>query len=195
MTQLCFDRVSKAYGDKPVLRDFSLSLPAGGRMALMGPSGCGKTTALMLAAGFLTPDRGTVTGRPERFSVVFQEDRLCEDFTVLSNLRLAARRAPREALLAHLRELGLEDSCDTPVRALSGGMKRRVALARAVVYAGELFLLDEPFKGLDAATREAAIGYLLRRTQGKSLLLVTHDPAEAALLGGECFPMPAGAAE
>ena len=183
MKDLIFDLVTKRYGEKTALRDFCLTVPAGTRAVLMGRSGCGKTTALLLAAGLLEPDGGRVTGRPERLSVVFQEDRLCEDFTVWRNLRLVRPDLSREEAREHLAALSLEQSLDTPVRELSGGMKRRAALARAGIYGGELFLLDEPFKGLDDSTRAAAAAYVRGQTEGKTLLLVTHDPDDPAYFG------------
>ena len=183
MSELIFERVTKRYGEKTVLRDFCLRVRPGEPAVLMGPSGCGKTTALLIAAGLLPPDAGRVTGRPERLSVVFQEDRLCEDFTVYRNLRLVRPELTRQEALGHLAALGLEDSLDTPARELSGGMKRRAALARAGVYAGELYLLDEPFRGLDEAARDRAADYVRRLAAGKALLLVTHDPDVPALFG------------
>jgi NitT/TauT family transport system ATP-binding protein len=190
MKDLIFDRVGKSFGEKTVLRDFSLTVPAGGRVCLMGPSGCGKTTLLSMAAGLLQPDSGTISGVPERISVVFQEDRLCEDFSVLSNLRaVTGKSVSRETMLAHLRELGIADAAGRPVRELSGGMKRRAAIARAALYAGDLFLLDEPLKGLDEKTRGETLAYLLRHTAGKTVLFVTHSPAEAAQFGGALVQM------
>lgn len=190
MNGLVFDGVCKSYGDRQVLRNFSLTVPAGSRVCVMGPSGCGKTTLLLLAAGLLAPDAGTVSGVPARLSVVFQEDRLCEAFSVLSNLRaVTGKSVSRDTMLAHLRELGLADAADKPAGELSGGMKRRAAIARAVLYGGELFLLDEPLKGLDEKTRDAALAYLLRHTEGRTVLFVTHSPEEAALFGGALVNM------
>jgi NitT/TauT family transport system ATP-binding protein len=190
MNELQLDRVCKSFGPRAVLRDFSLTVDPGERVCVMGPSGCGKTTLLRLIAGLEKPDGGEIRGVPRRISAVFQEDRLCEGFSAAANVRVVTGRAVSgETIAAHLRTLGLGDSLAVPVRQLSGGMRRRAALARAVLFGGDLFLLDEAFKGLDAATRTLAMDYVLRGTAGKTAILVTHDPAEAAYFGGRVIPM------
>lgn len=173
----------KSYGEKTVLSGLTFTLPAGGRLALMGRSGCGKTTLLRILLGLETADGGRIEGLPPRLSVVFQEDRLCPDFSAFDNVRLAAPAAAREEIFACLASLGLGEADGArPVRDLSGGMRRRVAIARAWLAPGELLLLDEPFKGLDDATRAAVTAYLDRTVGGRTLLLVTHDVSDAAAL-------------
>jgi len=190
MNDLIVSHLSKSFGGKAVLRDFSLTLPAGETVCVMGRSGCGKTTLLNLIAGFLRPDAGCIEGVPARLSAVFQEDRLCEDFTAVANIRLATGKScPDELIRAHLGELGLADAADLPVRQLSGGMKRRVAIARAALYGGDLLLLDEAFKGLDGETKTAAMDYVLRCAAGKSILCITHDETVAARFGGRQIRM------
>ena len=185
MTDIVITGLCKRFGDKAVLRDLSAVLPGGETTCIMGPSGCGKTTLLRILMGLLAPDSGSVTGLPRTIAAVFQEDRLCEDLTAAANVRLVTGRAvPPAEIEAHLRALGLGDSLGLPVREYSGGMKRRAALARAVLAESELLVLDEPFKGLDEAARAAAEAYLLAHSQGKTRLIVTHDRAEAARLGG-----------
>lgn len=190
MNDICLQDISKRFGDTPVLSHFSARFPAGETTCLMGSSGCGKTTLLNILLGLLPPDGGSVQGVPERVAAVFQENRLCEDFSVLANLRLIAGRRSREEQLAHLMQLGLAQSAAAPVSTLSGGMKRRVALARAVLFDAPLIVLDEPFKGLDADTKAMAIAYVRAYCAGKTLIAVTHDPAEAAALGGGLIKMP-----
>ncbi len=130
---LVIAHVSKDYGRGPVLRDVSLTVRQGETVCLMGPSGLGKTTLLRCVAGLETPDAGAVTGVPRRLGYVFQEDRLCDNFSAVANLRLVTGRTlPEKAILQHLEELGLSDSVRLPVSQLSGGMRRRVAIARAV---------------------------------------------------------------
>ena len=105
---------------------------AGGDGVPDGPSGLGKTTLLRCVAGLETPDAGAVTGVPRRLGYVFQEDRLCDNFSAVANIRLVTGRTlPEKAILQHLEELGLSDSVRLPVSQLSGGMRRRVAIARA----------------------------------------------------------------
>jgi NitT/TauT family transport system ATP-binding protein len=184
-------RLYKSFGDKPVLRDFSAVIPGGALTCLMGPSGCGKTTLLRILMGLEKADAGSVTGLPRRLSAVFQEDRLCEGFSAVSNIRLVTGRSiPAAVIESHLLALGLGGSLSLPVREFSGGMKRRVALARAVLARWELLFLDEPFKGLDEDTRRAAAAYLREHTAGRTVIMVTHDPAEVELTGGRLLRMP-----
>lgn len=158
----------------------------------MGSSGCGKTTLLRILLGLEQPDAGRILGRPERMGAVFQEDRLLEGFSPLANIRLVTgRRVPRQVIQAHLEELGLGDCARDPVATLSGGMQRRVAIARAVLYDPALLALDEAFKGLDADTRLRAMEYVRAHSQGRTLVIVTHDPQEAAFWGVETIHMAA----
>lgn len=185
-------RLDKSFGEKTVLRKFSAVLPGGKITCLMGPSGCGKTTLASILLGLTEPDGGEISGLPEKRSAVFQEDRLCEDFSALSNVRLVTGKAvPEQKIRDCLRELGLGDSLKKPVREMSGGMKRRVAIARALLAEGELLLLDEPFKGLDEATKADVVGLLQKSVAQKTVLLITHDPAEAELLGAQIIKMEA----
>lgn len=181
--------VSKAFDGQQVLTDFSARLPEGETTVLMGPSGCGKTTLLLLLLGLLSPDAGTISGLPGRISAVFQEDRLCEDFSALSNAALALPRGERKKAAALLTRLGLGEALQQPVRSLSGGMKRRVAIARGLAADCPLLLMDEPFKGLDEATRGRVMEVVREETAGKTLLIVTHDPEEAAYWGGQLLTL------
>ena len=189
---LVLEHISKAYGEKTVLKDFSHTFPVGKRTCIMGPSGCGKTTLLRIILGLETPDGGTMSGRPERVSAVFQENRLFEDFSALSNLAAVCHHGDKQVMADHLTELGLGDSLHKPVRTLSGGMKRRVAIARAVLAPGDLVVLDEPFTGLDKDTKEEVLTYLKHHTQGRTLIIVTHDPAERDALADEVLDMARG---
>jgi NitT/TauT family transport system ATP-binding protein len=182
VNDLVLSRIEKRFGEKVVLHDFSAVFPAGSATCVMGPSGCGKTTLLRILLGLETPDSGTVTGRPQRVSAVFQENRLFEGFSPLANVSAVCPGVSREVIRAHLTALGLEDSLSLPVRTLSGGMKRRVAIARAVLAPGDLLVLDEPFTGLDQDTKSHVLAYLRENTQGRTLVLVTHDPEEGAAL-------------
>ncbi|PWM34339.1 MAG: ABC transporter ATP-binding protein [Clostridiales bacterium] len=177
--------LSKSFGGRPVLRDFSARFEEGSVSCIFGPSGQGKTTLLHLLMGLLAPDGGAIEGiGDQRIGAVFQEDRLCETLSVLRNIRLVCRKGvPDEEILTHLQEVGLRDSAYKPAGELSGGMKRRVALVRAVIVRPDVLLLDEPFKGMDAATKADAIGYLRRRAPKATVLLVTHDREDAGQLG------------
>ena len=132
------NNISKSYGEKQVLSHFSACFPRGEVSAVMAPSGRGKTTLLRLILGLEKPDAGEITGVPEAKSALFQEDRLCPELSVLGNIRMVTgRTVPEEEIRRLLAFLGLEESVETPARALSGGMARRTALARALLYPGE----------------------------------------------------------
>ena len=180
MTDIVVDRVSKSFGDKMVFDRYSATFRGGRMSCLMGPSGCGKTTLLHMLMGLITPDEGVITGVPFRKSAVFQEDRLCESFHAVANVRLACPKStPPSVVESHLVRIGLEGSLKLPVIRLSGGMRRRVAIVRAILAESDIVFLDEPFKGLDAITRQRVMDYVREQTAGKTVILVTHEPAEA----------------
>lgn len=174
----------KSFDGKMVLDHVSLTLESGGTACLMAPSGRGKTTLLRCIAGLETPDSGQITDLPERIAYVFQEDRLCDGFSAVDNIRLVTGKALGEGeIRRHLEELGLAGSLDQPVRELSGGMRRRVVISRAVCFGADLLLLDEPFKGLDDEARQQTADYILRHRGAAAILCVTHDREDAAALG------------
>lgn len=183
MEKIKISQLCKAYGEKEVLQNFSAELPSGQTTVLMGASGCGKTTLLRLLAGLEQPDSGSITGVPERKSMVFQEDRLCEGSTAWGNLKLCAPQLTKEQAQAGLSALGLEDFNTQPVREFSGGMKRRVAILRALLSEYDLLLADEPFKGLDEETKLRTMEYFRAQSAGKTVVLVTHEEDEAAFFG------------
>ncbi len=190
MRDIVVTGLTKSFGEKHVLADFSARFPAGKITCVMGPSGCGKTTLLHILLGLEPADGGTIEGLPIRITAVFQEERLCEDFSAVTNVRIVTGKTlSTEEIETCLRDLGLEGSLRAPVREFSGGMKRRVAIARAILAAGELLILDEPFKGLDETTRETVVREVLRRVAGKTVIMVTHDPQEAAMMGADIIEM------
>lgn len=207
MKDVIVKNLKKSFGEKQVLRDFSAVFKAGETTTVMGSSGCGKTTLLNLFMGFLSPDSGEISGIPDRKSAVFQEDRLCEAFHAVANIRMVMenpsgragkgpfggnsdQKALQEEIEGHLRSLGIDEDCFyKPVREFSGGMKRRVAIARAVLFGGDILFLDEPFKGLDGDTKKLAISYVKEHTKGRTVIFVTHDREEAAQMGGSLIRM------
>ena len=180
MMEIVVRNLCKSFGDQAVLRD--LSFTAGpGITAVMAPSGSGKTTLLRILLGLERPDGGTVEGLAgKRISAVFQEDRLLEHLSAEGNLRFVlGREYDPKAARALLDRLGLPDPGAQPVREFSGGMKRRLALARALLAPFDVLLLDEPFTGLDQENRARALA-AIRETAGvRPVLLVAHDTAAA----------------
>lgn len=176
MEKIVIEHLSKKYGEKKVLEDLNLVLEAGKTYAMAGPSGCGKTTFLRILMGLEKADSGTITGVPGKISAVFQENRLSESFSALDNVMLVMNSENKKETAAELlHALGLTDNLTKPVKTFSGGMKRRVALARALAADYDLLILDEPFTGLDAQNRELAIKVIEEYTKNKTVLLVSHD--------------------
>lgn len=178
--------LSKAFDGKAVLTDFCAEIRENALTCIMGESGCGKTTLLSLIAGCITPDSGTISGVPHgtngKIAAVFQENRLAEAFTVYRNLRMVCTgsKPSVDALCEMLARVGMEkDVLYSPVSALSGGMKRRVAILRALLCDSPLVLMDEPTSGLDAENKKAVIAFIREKTKNKTVLWVTHDKAEA----------------
>lgn len=179
------EHVYLSFDGKPVLTDFSVIFPRGRITALTGPSGCGKSSVLRLLAGLQRPDRGSVQ-LDGRVSYAFQEPRLLPGVSALDNVNLVLGDTKKTLSLAQswLEAVGLEaDQGKTPEQ-LSGGMRQRVSLVRALAYGGEVFLLDEPFAALDADRKQAMMALVREKTAGKTVILVTHDSAEAALADG-----------
>ena len=192
MADIVIDHLCKAFDGKTVLKDVSLRLPTGEVSCLMGPSGAGKTTLLRVLMGLETADSGSVTGlEGAKLGAVFQEDRLLDAMDAADNLRLVNPLITRREALDALGRLGLEGTEGQPAGTLSGGMRRRVALLRALLSDGQVLLLDEPFGGLDEATHALALGELERLRAGRTVLLVTHDPEDARRLGGRVFRLEA----
>lgn len=188
--QLSVEHLHKAYGGRPVLQDVSFSTGPG-VTCIMAPSGAGKTTLLRILLGLETPDSGTIRGLGDaRVSAVFQEDRLLEHLTGPENLRFVLGSAcEASASTALLERLGLEGLNAKPVREYSGGMKRRLALVRALSVPFELLVLDEPFTGLDEENRRRAMDCIRTIAEGKTVLLVTHDAGDAAGLNARIITL------
>ena len=181
-----FKNVSFAYPDKEVLKDFSFTIGDTDRIALMGPSGCGKTTLLRLVMGLEKPQRGRISGRRRPTAAVFQEDRLLPHLSALGNAALAGEDQEEAARI--LTALSLGEELENKPEALSGGMRRRVAIARALCTPSPLLILDEPFNGLDDATKKQTAQVILQEWEG-AILAVTHLPEEAELLGAKIIKM------
>jgi len=195
--KLSVSRLSKAFGDLEVLRNIELTVARGEFISVVGPSGCGKTTFLRIVGGLERADRGdvlldgrTVAGPGTDRGFVFQNDNLLPWRSVLANAvigpEVAGTAGPdaRKRTLHLLKLVGLEGFEDYYPRQLSGGMRQRVNLARALAIDPEILLMDEPFSALDAQTREIMQTELLRIwDEGrKTVLFVTHQIDEAVFL-------------
>lgn len=175
--------LEKAYGEHRVLEALSMNLPSGEMSCIMGPSGCGKTTLLRILMGLEKADGGVIEGIPEKKSAVFQEDRLCDDLSGKTNIRLVCPKKDPSLIEEGMENLGLGESMDRPVREYSGGMRQRTAILRALFADWDILFLDEPLKGLDEKIKKVTAEYIRSRTRGKTVLCVTHDPGDVDLLG------------
>lgn len=210
--KLILEGITKTYGAARVLDRLNLELCGPAIYCLMAPSGAGKTTLFRLILGLEQPDSGTIlfegTSAPEHdasafkdeasafengrplCSAVFQENRLFEHLNPVENLRLALGKAySRDELAAELIRLLPRESLARPACTMSGGMKRRLAFVRAMLALSDLVLLDEPFTGLDEATRDLVIRYLLEHLNQRLIIIATHDREDAKKLGASLITL------
>lgn len=181
---ISMDKVSKAFENIVICKEFSMQADAGEAVALMGASGIGKTTMLRMMLGLERPDSGTISVNAKETAVVFQEDRLCEKISVYHNLSMVCRTKKQlEQIKPILGSLGLAGREQKKTAVLSGGMKRRVAIARALLADRQILLLDEPLKGLDEDTKQQVMLFMKERMYGKTVLYITHEEKEALYFG------------
>ncbi len=184
------ENLQKRYGDRTVLDGVTFACKAGDRICIAAPSGGGKTTLLRILAGLEYPDGGSAHGfGGARLAVAFQEDRLCEHLSAVTNAALVQAHPDREAIAEAMHEILPRPSLHQPVRELSGGMRRRAAVARAVLAESDVLLLDEPFAGLDGESRERTARFILNRQRGRLLIFTAHAAGEAALLDGAALSL------
>ncbi|HOD02522.1 MAG: Bicarbonate transport ATP-binding protein CmpD [Firmicutes bacterium ADurb.Bin300] len=178
---ISLDKVSVSFAGKQILKNFSITFNDGEFVCLLGASGCGKTTILRLASGLSLPDSGEIM-RDEslRQSFVFQENRLLPWYDALGNILAIAN--DRERAQYYLREIGLGEDMHKFPNELSGGMKRRLSIARALAFGGDVFFLDEPLRELDKKTALLVHDLLKKELKGKTVIMVTHIPEQASLL-------------
>lgn len=188
---LTLENLSKSYNGRKILSSLSYRFPAKGQILLMAPSGAGKTTLLRLICGLEKPDSGKVTFDYKRLSVAFQEPRLAPWLTVLENVMLVLpgdtdnEKTARQYLAA----LELEAAANQYPAALSGGMKNRVSLARALAFGGDLLLLDEPFAGLDEGLKTRIAPIIRAANMDGLTITVSHSKDDAALLGANILTL------
>ncbi|MFC6766112.1 ABC transporter ATP-binding protein [Natrinema soli] len=194
-TVLEIENLSKSYTNsdgsvEEVLEDIDLTIQQGDFVCLLGQSGCGKSTLLKCVAGLTSPDTGTIKVDRDSIGYVFQEDRLLDWLTVEENIRLVleSKGVPeserQERIERYLDLVGLSDTAEMYPMQLSGGMKQRVSIVRALAIEPDILLLDEPFSALDEITarnlRERFLEMIWELNQ--TVLFVTHNASEAAFL-------------
>lgn len=172
--------IKKSFADNVVINNLSLKLVFNEIVCLLGPSGCGKTTLLNIIAGIIKQDSGTIKGvQGKSISYVFQENRLIPHLNIYDNVRIVLKNDDNNYILKNLELVMLKDANQRFAYELSGGMKRRASLARALAYDGDIFLLDEPFKEIDITTKNSIIDAMKEKLKTKAVLFVTHDIDEA----------------
>ncbi len=168
-----------SYGENTILKDFSCELKSGERVCISAVSGRGKTTLLKIICGLLNEYSGQVEINAEKLSVVFQDDVLLPWYTALENIAVVSNIQRAEFWLSRF---NLADSADKYPYELSGGMKRRVALCRALAYDGDILVLDEPFKGLDDELKRQIIEIIKEQYKDRLIIFTSHDKAETDML-------------
>ncbi len=172
------DNITVKFEKQTVIKDLSFEFQDGIFYGITGPSGIGKTTLLGAVAGTVPLSTGSLKCSAPRISYIFQEPRLFPWLTALENVeRVCHDRKKAEYFL----NLLLPDGMDKYPDALSGGMKQRASIARALAYDAPLLLLDEPFKGLDAETKQMTIDIVTEHLKGRTAILVSHEQAELSL--------------
>ena len=177
---LKFNKVSFSYGDKTLLSDFELTMADGERTAILGHSGSGKTTLMKLASGLEKVQSGTIETVFKKASFLFQEDRLLPWCTAKENLTFVGTSEELAHELLDKTEIG--ECSDKLPEELSGGMKRRLAIARALAIDADLLFIDEPLHGLDIKSSKNMLNLIAEKIEGKSALIITHSPEEAFIL-------------
>lgn len=174
---IIIDEVTIKYGDTIVIEKMHALIPTGSRIALIGKSGRGKTSLIKALMG-LIPYEGHIHNLEGiKIAPVFQEDRLIQDMTLYGNIAICTS-ADRATIEAHMAELSLKEDQHKKANELSGGMRRRAAMIRAVLAESDLLILDEPFKGLDEKMKQTSMDYIKKHQNGRTLLLVTHEKEE-----------------
>ena len=165
--------ISKSFSNKQVLNHFSLKIAEHEKVCIMGPSGCGKTTLLRIACNLLSPDSGEIINTFKKESFIFQENRLLPWYDAIHNITCLGIENSVAKKYLDMVGLGAE-ACSYPSE-LSGGMARRLAIARALSFGVDIFYIDEAFYGLDHLTKQEILGIFKTELKQKAALIITHD--------------------
>lgn len=178
--------ITKSFENKIVLNNINVEIAEHRITCIMGPSGIGKTTLINILMGLVKADVGVVEGLDGRkIAAVFQEDRLCEAIDAIKNVQLVCKKDISTKIRDEFKLVGLSDYENKPVYVLSGGMKRRVAIVRAIMAESDVIIMDEPFKGLDDESKYKVIDYIKNKTVGKTVIIITHDKEIVSSLSAE----------
>lgn len=172
--------LTKTFGDKIIFNDFSITIPKNYITFIMGESGCGKTTLLRIIAGLDKDYSGEIIKESNSISCVFQEPRLFPAITVKKNLELVQKGSDL-SLDEILKIVELEGEENSFPDSLSGGMRMRLSLARALYFNGDIFLMDEPFSALDENMKNRIIPRVFKLLKGKTVIVISHDVNDAKL--------------
>lgn len=183
--RISLEHIRKSYGEQTVLQDCCFTLDPGSVTALMGESGIGKTTILRMISGLEKPDEGNIRPGQLCCSYVFQEDRLCSQVSAVENCRFFTGKD--KEIRKELEQLLPSDKLDCPVSQLSGGMRRRVSIAAALLRDSDVILMDEPFNGLDEENKKNVAMYIKNKQNGRICLFTTHSLEEVKLMNAECI--------
>lgn len=183
--------ISKSFDDKQIISNFSYDFGEKGIICISGASGCGKTTLLRIISGVEKADSGEVSVNG-KLTFLFQEDRLLPWLNVEENIACVLKGKAlekKEKISSLLTSLGLEGLGDSQIQSLSGGMKRRVALARAIAPEPDILLLDEAFNGLDNETRFKIHALIKEYSKEHLIVLVTHDESDISSLADKVIKL------
>lgn len=171
---LKLENITVSYKKKTVIKDLSFEFEDGHHYAVTGASGIGKTTLINVIAGLKKAKSGSVTSSYKRPAYIFQEPRLFPWLTALENVCAVTKDTEKARQLLH-RLINEDDIDEKYPNELSGGMKQRVSIARALVYDSDIVLMDEPFKGLDSKTADDVRRFVFDRLSGKTVIMITHS--------------------